>query len=88
MVHNILDILILMDNDTKMDILYLKMEIIILDNGKIINLMVKEFIFLLMKNDMKVLLKMVNEMVREHFIILMVKFIKVSGLIIKKKIME
>lgn len=55
------------------------MEIYTLDSGKIINSMAKEFMCLLVKNDLKDFSKMDFEMDMEHFTILMDEFIKENG---------
>lgn len=49
---------------------------------------IKEFIFLKIKNDIKVILKTVKGKVKEFFIIWMVVYIMVNGLIIKKMVMD
>ena len=79
-------VIMLKEKDKVMEFIYTKININIAGIGKIIKKVVKEFLNLKKKENMKVILIIIKEMVLVLFIMLMVMFIKVSGKMEKKMV--
>lgn len=78
--------IMLMVREKVMEFIYIKININIAGIGKKMKKVVKEFLSLKKKEDMKVILRMENLMVLVHSFIQMVMFIKVNGKIVKKMV--
>ena len=78
--------IMLMVREKVMEFIYIKININIAGIGKKMKKVVKEFLSLKKKEDMKAILRMENVMVLVHSFIQMVMFIKVNGKIVKKMV--
>ena len=78
--------IMLMVREKVMEFIHIKININIAGIGKKMKKVVKEFLSLKKKEDMKAILRMENVMVLVHSFIQMVMFIKVNGKIVKKMV--